>query len=153
MTYLDRVLQPGENVIYQTRIHWIVYVPGILLIVVGGIGIVLGLTLPTDDLAIAGSLMTVGLLGGLLSLLASWIKRVTTEIAITDRRVIYKTGLIRRHTIEMNMNKVESVDVNQSIPGRLLDYGTIIVRGTGSGIEPLRKIEAPLKFRGFVTGQ
>jgi uncharacterized membrane protein YdbT with pleckstrin-like domain len=65
--------------------------------------------------------------------------------------VIYKCGFIRRHTIEMNMDKIESVDVDQSIVGRILDYGTITVRGTGTGIEPLYRIDSPIAFRNFVT--
>jgi uncharacterized membrane protein YdbT with pleckstrin-like domain len=75
---------------------------------------------------------------------------LSTEIAVTDRRIIYKRGLIQRHTIEINMDKVESVDVDQSILGRLFDYGTITVRGTGEGIEPLRNISTPIALRNAV---
>ena len=83
-----------------------------------------------------------------LALLArAWFQRWTTEIAITNRRIILKRGFIRRHTIEMNMDKVESVDVDQSLLGRLFNYGDITVRGTGEGFERLRMIDAPLKFR------
>ena len=70
---------------------------------------------------------------------------------MTDRRVVYKTGLIRRHTIEMNMDKVESVNVDQSILGRIFGYGTVDIRGTGGGLEPLRNIRDPLAFRNHVT--
>jgi len=83
-------------------------------------------------------------------LIRAAIARLTTEIAITDRRIIYKSGLISRRTLEMNVDKVESVDVNQSVFGRLLDYGTVFVRGVGTGIEPLAQIAAPLKFRDTV---
>ena len=62
---------------------------------------------------------------------SAWFRRWTTEIDVTDRRIVYKRGFINRHTVEMNMDKVESVDVDQSFWGRLLDYGDIIVRGTG----------------------
>lgn len=151
MPYLDRVIQPGENVLYQTCIHWVIFVPGVFLTIAGFLWLAFALT-QSNTILDTGGFIATAIVIGLIAIISSWIKRTTTEIAITDRRVIYKTGLIRRHTIEMNMNKVESVDVNQSIPGRLLDYGTIVVHGTGSGIEPLRKIEAPLKFRAFVTG-
>jgi uncharacterized membrane protein YdbT with pleckstrin-like domain len=76
-----------------------------------------------------------------------WITRVTTEIAVTDRRVIVKRGLVRRSTMEMNVWQVESVGVDQSILGRLLDYGTVTARGTGAGIEPIAKIAEPLRLR------
>jgi uncharacterized membrane protein YdbT with pleckstrin-like domain len=88
---------------------------------------------------------------GLALLFRGWFQRWTTEIDVTDRRIVYKRGFIRRHTVEMNMDKVESVDVDQSIMGRLFDYGDIVVRGVGVGLEPLRNIEAPLEFRSHVT--
>ena len=72
---------------------------------------------------------------------------------MTDRRIVYKRGLIHRHTVEMNMDKVESVDVDQSILGRLLNFGDITIRGTGDGIEPLHGIDAPLHFRNHVTAR
>ena len=82
----------------------------------------------------------------------AWFDWWTTEIAVTDRRVITKTGFIRRKTTEMNMEKVESVDVDQSVLGRILDYGDVIVRGTGSGLAPMRNIDAPLELRNHITG-
>ena len=68
-----------------------------------------------------------------------------------DRRIIFKAGLLRRHSIEMNMDKVESVDVDQSIFGRIFDFGTVLIRGTGTSLEPLAKIENPLKLRSQIT--
>jgi hypothetical protein len=64
---------------------------------------------------------------------------------------IAKRGLIRRHTVEMNMNKIESVDVDQTLLGRLFNYGNVTIRGTGSTFEPLHMIDAPLKLRTTVT--
>jgi uncharacterized membrane protein YdbT with pleckstrin-like domain len=81
----------------------------------------------------------------------AWFRRWTTEIAVTDRRIILKRGFIRRHTIEMNMQKVESVDVDQTLIGRLFNYGTVTIHGTGSSFENLRMIDAPLKLRTTVT--
>ena len=81
----------------------------------------------------------------------SWFERWVTEIAVTNMRIIFKRGFIRRHTIEMNMDKVESVDVGQTLLGRLFNYGDITVRGTGSGFEPLRRIDDPLRFRSHVS--
>jgi len=81
----------------------------------------------------------------------AWFRRWTTEIAVTDRRIILKRGLIRRHTVEMNMQKVESVDVDQTLIGRLFSYGNVTIRGTGSSFENLRMIDHPLKLRTTVT--
>jgi uncharacterized membrane protein YdbT with pleckstrin-like domain len=81
------------------------------------------------------------------------IRRATTELAVTDRRVIYKSGVISRHTLEMNRSKVESVDVDQSLLGRLFGFGTVIVRGTGGSLEPIRLISDPLGFRSHITAE
>ena len=91
-----------------------------------------------------------GLLG-VVSATAAMIRQATTELVLTDRRVIYKTGLFKRHTMEMNRSKVETVGVDQSVLGRLLNYGTVIVRGTGGSLEPIRKIDDPLTFRNHIT--
>ena len=73
------------------------------------------------------------------------------QLKSTDRRVIIKRGFIRRATMEMNLQKIESVDVDQSLIGRIFDYGTVTIRGVGSSYEPLRLIDAPLKLRSTVT--
>ena len=75
------------------------------------------------------------------------IASATSEFAITDKRIIIKVGLISRRTLEMNLSKIESVNVNQSVLGRLLGYGTIVVVGTGGSKEPFAVISAPLEFR------
>ncbi|MGH6973236.1 MAG: PH domain-containing protein [Stellaceae bacterium] len=155
MSYLQRILQPGETLRYVGRLHWIVYLPGLVLF---AIAVALAAAIVAANqlgnfvpyLLIALDLV---MLVSLLTLLAAAVRRWTTEIAVTDRRVIFKRGLIRRHTIEMNMDKVETVDVDQSLAGRLLGYGDIVVRGTGSSIEPFRKIAAPLDFRNQVTAR
>jgi uncharacterized membrane protein YdbT with pleckstrin-like domain len=85
-------------------------------------------------------------------LIREWFQWWITEIAVTDRRVIYKKGLIRRQTNEMNMDKVESVQVGQSILGRMLDYGTVTILGTGEGFETLRTIASPIELRNNITG-
>lgn len=71
----------------------------------------------------------------------------TSEFAITNKRVIIKVGLISRRTLEMNLNKIESVNVNQGILGRMLGYGTIVIVGTGGTKEPFASISDPLTFR------
>jgi len=76
---------------------------------------------------------------------------VSTELAVTDRRVIHKTGFLRRSTQEMEREKVESVDVEQSLAGRIFGYGTILVRGVGTSWEPFANIADPLTFRSSIT--
>lgn len=84
---------------------------------------------------------------GLLVLLAAWIKFKTTELAVTNKRVITKTGFISRHTLELNLAKTESMQVNQSLLGRVFDYGSLQINGTGTSHAPLDGIAAPLEFR------
>lgn len=154
MSYIERVLQPGEEIKYVSQLHWIVYLPGISLVTIGLIGFLFSLlSFPGESTLIAVVLTGTMCILGLASILQAWFKRWTTEIVVTNRRVIYKRGFIRRYTTEMNMDKVESVHVDQSFWGRILDYGTVIVRGTGTGIEPLHKIDSPLEFRNFVTAR
>ncbi len=89
----------------------------------------------------------------LFLLVRAWFRRWVTEIAVTNMRIILKRGFIRRHTIEMNMDKVESVDVDQSLLGRIFNYGNVTVRGVGTGFEPLRMVDDPLAFRSQVSAR
>ena len=151
--YADEVLQPGETVRYEGTLHWIIFVPGLplLMFVVAGF---LGVTTawrPAHGVSLYSLLALFALVAFLMQLLTAWIVRQTTEIAVTNRRVIYKTGLISRQTIEMNMDKVESVDVTQDFLGRLLDYGTVLIRGTGAGLETLTNVASPLALRNAIT--
>ena len=151
MSYLAKVLQPGETVQHQSRIHWIVYVPGLLFICLAAAAYLFGDRVAPEpwSMGAAAAILAVAV----YFLIGAWFRRWTTELAITDRRIVFKRGFIRRHTIEMNMDKIESVDVDQSIFGRIFDYGDIIVRGTGTGFEPLHGIDSPIEFRNHVSAR
>lgn len=147
--YIEDILQPNEKLVYSTTIHWMVYLPGIVLWIAAVAIYVYGAqhSPAFQLLALAVALIAA------ISTFRAWFHRWTTEIDVTDLRVVYKRGFIRRHTVEMNMDKIESVDVDQSILGRIFDFGDIVVRGTGHGIEPLHNIQAPLQFRNHVTAR
>ena len=85
--------------------------------------------------------------------ITSLIARATSEFAVTNKRVLIKTGWIRRYSLETLLTKVESIRVDQSVLGRMLDYGTIIISGTGGSKEPFHKIAAPMTFRRRVQDQ
>jgi uncharacterized membrane protein YdbT with pleckstrin-like domain len=151
MSYVRRVLQSGETLVYEAKISWVTFLPGLLVLLAAAAIFVV--------VALVFGLMIWGSVAGVILLLlalwflgAAWFLRWTTEIAITDRRIILKRGFIRRDTIEMSVEKVESVDVNQSLLGRLLDYGDVTVRGTGTGFAPLTNIDSPLTLRSRITG-
>ena len=129
MGYVETILEPGERVTHRAHLHWIIYWRAVVLMLIGGL---MCFTADSNGVAIIGFILV---LLGALSLLRAAIARWTTEIAVTNRRVILRHGLIRRDTIEINMPQVESV------------YGTVLVRGTGGGLNPLAYVSAPLPLR------
>jgi uncharacterized membrane protein YdbT with pleckstrin-like domain len=154
MGYIDRILQPGEKRLYSGKIHWVVYLPGMLLGTAALVFWLLSLTSDSTRLATfwifpAALCFVVGVIWAFWA----WFEQWTTEFEITDRRIVHKRGFIRRQTVEINMEKVESVDVNQSVLGRILDYGDIVVKGTGTELEPFPRVAAPLEFRNHVTAR
>jgi uncharacterized membrane protein YdbT with pleckstrin-like domain len=153
-TYVERVLQPGEQVRYVAAIHWITYAPGLIVLLIALLFWYVARSVSTEGWQI--TLLVVSGAFGVVAvylLFRAWFDRWITEIAVTDRRVIFKTGFIRRDTKEMQMDKIESVEVQQSIPGRMLDYGDVIIKGTGHGVfTRIKTIAAPLDMRNQITG-
>ena len=126
MSYVEQNLLSEEHVVYRGKLHWIIYLPGIILSIV---------------------------FIGLFMILGAWIRSFSTELAVTNKRVIIKTGLLSRRTLEMNLAKIENIAVDQSIMGRIFGYGSITVIGTGGTKEPFHKIANPLDFRRAVQDQ
>jgi uncharacterized membrane protein YdbT with pleckstrin-like domain len=156
MAYLDKVLQPGEKVLKLGKLHWIIYKDAALGFILSLVSFWVAGTsyrLPEGaGMAMAGA-GAILLLASIGIAIAAWFNQWITEIAVTNKRVIYKRGFIRIYTAEMNMDKIESVTVTQSIVGRILDYGSIHVRGTGEGMEHLHGIRAPLALRNCITSK
>ena len=151
MSYVSQVIQPGEQLRHIARIHWVVYLPGIVLAVAALV------MFGYSEAAMGGKMFwkTGAALCGLAAayfLGREWFTWWTTEIAVTNHRIIFKTGLVRRHTNEMNMQKVESVKVDQSVLGRILNYGDVVIIGTGEGQEQLKSVAAPVDLRNHITG-
>jgi uncharacterized membrane protein YdbT with pleckstrin-like domain len=152
MSYVQRVLQPGEIVRHTAAIHWIVYWPGALCIIAAVAALVWAGVLPETLARWVHWLAALLTVVAVVFLIREWFGWWTTEVAVTNLRVIYKTGLVKRRTNEMNMDKVESVQVDQSILGRILDYGTVSITGTGAGLELLEVIAQPIELRNSITG-
>lgn len=155
MSYVDRILQPGETINYRGKLHWFIFLPSIgVMILALAIYVAGAIWLSPGESWLKTIVNWTALIVFVLAIvmaLKAWLTAVTTEIAVTNRRVIYKRGFISRKTIEMNMDKVESVDVDQSVLGRIFDYGDVIIRGVGEGLEPFRNVDSPLEFRNHVT--
>jgi uncharacterized membrane protein YdbT with pleckstrin-like domain len=151
--YIDDILQPGEKVLYSTNAHWIFYLPAIAAWIAALVFIVLSRMIVDTPELICLALATISAIAGLYWAGKAWFHRWTTETDVTNMRVVHKTGFIKRRTFEMSLDKVESVDVDQSILGRLLNYGDVTVRGVGEGAETIRTIASPLEFRSHITAR
>jgi hypothetical protein len=152
--YIDEILQPGEKVLYSTNAHWIFYLPAIGAWIVTIALLILSRATTVDGLillCLAAS--AVAAIAALFWTFRAWFHRLTTETDVTNLRVVHKTGFIKRRTFEMALDKVESVDVNQSILGRILNYGDVTIQGVGEGRETIKTIGAPLQFRSHITAR
>jgi hypothetical protein len=160
MSYITKTLVPGEKVVYQTRLHWIVMlghiIGALVLWALGGYVLWYDYYHPAIEtnnrhiMAYGGAAL---LLCGLIVLFAGSIRRNSTEMAVTTRRVVVKTGLASRRTIEMLLNKVETIEVTEPGMGRMFGYGSITMIGTGGTSEQFHKISKPLVFRNEVQQQ
>ncbi|HEX8896599.1 MAG TPA: PH domain-containing protein [Terriglobales bacterium] len=162
MSYVEKHLIPGESIQYETKLHWIVMLGHIVIAILLAL---LAVAIPTMwaslgtkakgrsvpapvyfvvlvCLLVAGALFFIGVL-----------RRNATEMAVTSKRVIVKTGIAERRTVEILLSRIESVAVDEPALGRLLGYGTVIVRGTGGTPEMFEKIYHPLEFREQVQRQ
>lgn len=149
MNYVNSVLQPGEKLEAHSTLHWLVYGRALGALVTA-IAIFIASRQVDQYRVIFQPIAVISAAGAVILFVPAWLRRLSTEIAVTDHRIILKRGLIQRHTIEINMDKVESVDVDQSILGRIFDYGTVTVHGTGASIEPLCNVSAPIALRNAV---
>lgn len=146
MSYVRHILRPDEQILRVGRVHWVVYLCSLALAVICGVLLHLASRpngVPTPLLVGAA----VSAVLAAIELARAWFWKWATEFAVTNRRIIYKRGFIRRDTIEMNTEKVETVEIHQSVLGRLLNYGTLDVKGTGQSIEHLRTIARPAALR------
>jgi len=160
MRYIQASLVPGETVVYQTRLHWIVMLRHILLglLLLAGSGALVAYLLHqpragnSSEHVIEGGAAAL-LVCGIVAILAGLVRRNATEMAVTTRRVVIKQGLVNRKTIELLLNKIETIEVSEPMAGRMFGYGSITMVGTGGTSEPFHKISHPLQFRGEVQQQ
>lgn len=152
--YIDKILQPGEKVLYSTNAHWMFYLPALAAWIAVAILLVVSalVAVPALTLFCWASAAVIAVVALILTA-KGWFHRWTTETDVTDRRVVHKTGFIKRRTFEIPLDKIESVDVDQSIMGRILNYGNVTIMGVGEGRETISTIAAPLAFRNAITAR
>ena len=152
--YIDDILQPGEKVLYSTNTHWIFFLPAITgWIVAIAFFVVSGMVPGGTPMLLSLSMSALSAIFALYKTATAWFHRWITEIDVTNLRVVHKTGFIQRKTFEMSLDKVESVDVNQSILGRILNYGNVSIFGVGEGNKTIDTIASPLEFRNHITAR
>jgi uncharacterized membrane protein YdbT with pleckstrin-like domain len=158
VSYIDESLAAGEVVLYRTRLHWIVMLWPILVALVfsgGAIALFIASVGSIDPvwsraLAITGVVCAVVAVS---SLIAGVVRRSSTEMAVTNRRVLMKSGILSRNSTELMLAKVESIGVNQDLLGRIAGYGKVVVRGTGGTYELFDRVARPMEFRRRVQEQ
>ncbi|MGL4291686.1 MAG: PH domain-containing protein [Phreatobacter sp.] len=136
MSYITNSLGPGEEIVHEATIHWIAYFWPAVTVLAG-----LGATILLPPYG------AVVLALGALWLLGAWILTRSTELAVTSRKVVAKWGLIARSTIEQRLEKVDSISVDQTFWGRILNFGHVTIHGTGINATPIKRIADPLTFR------
>lgn len=136
MSYVQDSLGPGEEIVHEATIHWVVYTRPILALVFSAL-------VAAFEFRIGLALIAISLIW----LFVAWFLSRSTELAVTTRKVVAKWGLIARSTIEQRLEKVDSISVDQSFWGRLLNFGHVTVHGTGINATPIRMIADPLTFR------
>lgn len=142
LEYINNNLQSDEQILFIGKVHWYVYVPAVLFVVIG---------------LIFFSIYYLRVFGIIIFILAAfkfieaWIFKAYTELAITNKRTIAKVGFIKRTVMELNNNKVESINFTQSVFGRIFDFGTIIIHGTGGGKNIIPSISHPIQFKNMAT--
>ena len=152
--YIDEILQPGEKVLYSTNAHWMFYLPAIAAWILALALLILSRATITESIILLClSASAIVAIVALYWTVKAWFHRFTTETDVTNLRVVHKTGFITRQTFEMSLDKIESVDVNQSILGRILNYGDVSIFGVGEGNKTIDTITSPLEFRNFITAR
>jgi uncharacterized membrane protein YdbT with pleckstrin-like domain len=160
MSYVENHLIAGEKIVYTTRLHWIVLLRPIVLSLLFGVPGVALLVRSAADHGAQTASTTPMMAGGVILLVVAAIcivtgilKRNATEMAVTDKRLVIKVGVAGRRTLELLLQKVESIAVEESLMGRALGYGTVIVHGTGGTPEPFDRMAHPIEFRKQVQQQ
>ena len=145
MSYVDDNLTAGEQVLHRAKLHWGIFVgPAIVLF----IGVIIAISVGAGVGGGGGTFLAliIRLLFAIpfIRALATYL---TTEFAVTSRRVIAKRGLVKRHTLELNHNRIEGLEVHQGVIPRIFNAGTIVVNGTGQSRQDIPFIARPMEFR------
>lgn len=154
MSYIDNNLLTDEHVVYRGHLHWIIFArPGFWLLATFVLYYLYVTYMPHSTSNYYQLIIAIPLLIAIIEFIPKIVLYKTSEFGVTNKRVIVKTGFIRVNSSENFLQKVENIQVNQSIWGRILGFGTIVIIGTGGTQEPFYLIHDPLMFRKQVQEQ
>ncbi|MEO8089608.1 MAG: PH domain-containing protein [Gemmatimonadales bacterium] len=149
MSYLDDHLLSGEQIVYRAELHWIIFLTAIIVVLLGvALAILLQVVEPAYSYA---GLALVGV--GLFLAIGPAVRYISSEFAVTDKRVLGKLGFIERESKETLLSKIEAIAIDQGVLGRILGFGTVTITGTGGTQEAFPRISEPLEFRRQIQSQ
>ena len=151
MSYIQKNLMANEIIVYSTKLNWTLYIKPLVIILIG-------IVLFSDSFhSINGFILyafgIILLISGFFSAVLTYFKIKTFEFAVTNKRVLIKHGILKTQSFEIMLNKVEAIYVEQNIIDRIVNSGTIIIKGTGGSQNPLRNVDHPFQFRIAVNEQ
>ncbi len=158
MTYIHNNLLKNEKLIYFSRIHWIIFGTPVIFLAATIIFSIFAPLLfrgyiPFLNIRLSSVIVLACLVAAIFSGISAYIRYTTSEYGITNKRVLIKTGWISRDSLELFVDKIEAIKVDQSILGRILNYGTLFIVGTGGTQDPFFYIPRPLYFRKIAQEQ
>ena len=158
MRFLTESLLKNEKLVFWTRPHWIIFFAPVFALLVASWFILFGdqvlkSSIKLMEYSIPEICTAIALAVGIFTGIGAIITFKTSEYGVTNKRVLMKTGLIQRNSLEIFLEKIEAIHVDQSILGRILNFGTLIVVGTGGTQDPFFNVPKPLHFRRIVQQQ
>lgn len=150
MSYVASSLNADESILKRARLHPVVFVPALIPLL---LGIALLPATLTESSGMTKSLAFIAAAVGIVAFVRILIEYLTTEYAVTSQRVISKSGWIARRTTETLLGRVEGVHLRQSVIGRVLNYGTVLVSGTGDQKNVIASVFGPVAFMRVVQDE
>jgi len=158
MGYIQKNLIDGESVIYEARLHWVLFlrpaiVSLIFVLIAAALFYFASDSIDSDNTWMMQRIGIAMIVLAILPIVVGTVQRTAREYSVTNKRVVMQTGIVRRQTEEVFLNKIESVGVDQSVTGRMLNFGTVTIRGTGGSFGPFERVSAPLELRRQIQEQ
>jgi prepilin signal peptidase PulO-like enzyme (type II secretory pathway) len=156
MSYVEKTLAGGEEVIHRANFNWTYSFFPVFWFALGAASLAMfffiqyAAEVPFEDLKVGWWSAIIAAVCGTIIITNHLIVLITTEIVVTTYRFVYKTGLVARHTQEVSLNKIEEITLHQTVWGRVLGYGKLVLRGTGVGVIELPDLDDPIRLRKII---